>query len=90
MMGELADFNPGHAPLPDDHQQQQDVGHAPRTPGYEPSLLDDRDQGQLEDLEFEDMQQMIDGDLVVESKSLKSSKQNNRGQYHRCQRQQGV
>ena len=70
MMGEIADLNPGHAPLPDDHQQQQDVGQAPQTPGYEPSLLDDRDQGQLEELEFEDMQQLIDGDLEVELQEL--------------------
>ena len=63
MMGEIADLNPGQALPTDGHQQQdgeQQQEQPPESPGYEPSLLDDRGQGQLEDLEFEDMQQLID------------------------------
>ena len=68
-MGSLHDLNPGQAPLPDDDQQpdgEQLHEQLPESPGYEPSILEDDAPGPGEDLEFEDMQRLVDGSMEVE------------------------
>ena len=72
-MGNLQDLNPGQAPLPDDGQQP-DGGQLheqlPESPGYEPSILEDDAPGPGEDLEFEDMQRLVDGTMKVELQEM--------------------
>ena len=72
-MGNLQDLNPGQAPLPDDGQQpdgEQLHEQLPESPGYEPSILEDDAPGPGEDLEFEDMQRLVDGTMEVELQEM--------------------
>eukprot|EP00435_Cladocopium_sp_Y103_P060731 s345_g22.t1 len=68
-MGQLQGLNPGQAPPPDPDQQrdgEQLQEQLPESPGCEPSIFDDGAPGPGEELEFEEMQQLVDGAMEVE------------------------